>query len=143
MITLAFYTGAGRPVDWIVRAWTCETVSHVELVCGTAESGGAVTAFRALGASPRDGGVRETWIAIRPGHWRFVRVPGDTVEAAAFIRALTGAPYDWPAIWGWHVLGWRGCHRPGAWLCSEIVAHAIGRPHLAHLNPGALERALT
>lgn len=143
MITLAFYKGKTRPLDRAIQWWTASPYSHVELAidveCG---ADGTEIAFTGLSSSPRDGGVREKRISVTPGHWDFVTVPGDEDRGAAFIRSHLGAPYDWLAIWGWHVLGCQHLTLPGAWLCSEIVPTSIGKPHWGHLHPGAIAEVI-
>jgi hypothetical protein len=144
MITLAFYRGKSHPIDIIVQTWTRSPYSHVELVEQVMHGAGTkeIAAFNGLSASPRDNGVRETWILVKPGHWDFITVPGDPVAAAAFIRRRVGAPYDWLKLWAAHVFGIHNVQTPRAYLCSEIIAQAIGCAYLASHHPGGLHRAL-
>lgn len=140
-ITLAFYRAPGNGFDRLIRFWTSSIYSHVELVGGqgTDEQGDW---FAGYSSSPRDGGVRRAIIRVQDGHWDFVTIPGDSEKAEAFIRDRIGARYDWLGA-----IGGAGFRLPiggrRRWFCSEIVAHAIGRPDLGGLDPGQLHQKIT
>lgn len=137
MLTLAFYVGRGTVFDRLIRWATRSRVSHVEFLTELPEIIEGV-GWRAtvLGASPRDGGVREVEIDWHPDHWQVIEVPwapADTIDRA---RAEIGAGYDWLGILLSQVLALhRGSRR--RWYCSELVVDILGIPG-AQLSPGDL-----
>lgn len=147
--TLAFYRGSNHLTDRAIQFWTRSPYSHVELATDLKRNSyGETVSFRGHSSSPRDGGVRSTWISVKPDHWDFIEVSGDEAEAVAFISAYHGYPYDWASLITKHIL--KIGHFPYfrslgsiAFLCSEIVPQSVGLGHLAHLDPGGLHDALT
>lgn len=123
---LAFYRGAGRWDDQVIRAATRSAFSHVELVRNYGRSD-----CQAISASGRDGGVRIKKIDFEPVHWHIVHLlrwpPEDTWQRAV---AHVGASYDYRGILMSHALPLRR-HDPSRWFCSELCAHALGirQPH--------------
>ncbi|XWN29769.1 MAG: hypothetical protein ROR55_20030 [Devosia sp.] len=136
-VTLAFYRGRGTVLDRVVRAITRSRFSHVEVVIQIHPDG----SWTMIGSSPRDGGVRAVTIQPKPRHWELVDAPGDAQEAEAFARSKIGAKYDFFAILFTFVIPIRR-QNPRKWLCTELVAHAVGAPFLAHLSPGDLAEIL-
>ncbi|MGR3435744.1 MAG: hypothetical protein ACU0CO_12780 [Shimia sp.] len=136
-VELAFYRGAGRLDDRLVRWATRSEFSHVELVW---ERAGGSTG-NAISASGRDGGVRAKAIEFHPDRWSFVELlpwaPLRGLRPAA--EALIGAPYDYAGILLTFAVPIRR-HTIGAYTCSEFCAELLGleEPHL--YSPGDLWR---
>lgn len=135
VLYLAFYKGHGRMADQIIRWATRSGYSHVEIILGDTVEGRMA---RAISASGRDGGVRETRIDFGTGRWDIIAVPwADPAEALARARACIGLHYDWMGLVLSQVLHLRRS-APDRWFCSELVAHALGLPTPQTLSPGDL-----
>ncbi|XWN29968.1 MAG: hypothetical protein ROR55_21100 [Devosia sp.] len=136
-VTLAFYRGRGTVLDRLIRWATRSRYSHVEMVL-TRNPG----VWDMVGASPRDGGVRRHTLRPKMGHWDLVEVRHHDPKAVQeFALGKVGERYDWLAIALTHILALRR-ERRNRWLCTELVAHALGEPELAHLSPGDLHTIL-
>lgn len=137
---VAFYRGAGRFDDWLVRRVTRSAFSHVELIRSDRRPclGDTVTC---LGASGRDGGVRLKEIMLKPESWRIYDVcwaPDGTWERG---MNEVGHPYEFWSMVTTQLFNFRRSRR-GAWFCSELVAHAL-RLDMPHAySPGDLLRAI-
>lgn len=138
-VTLAFYKGDGNWYDRIVKRWTGEKYSHVEVAFAR-----SVIGFSGMSSSPRDGGVRMKGIPIKPDHWDFIEVKSDfsAKQIETLFGRMAGRKYDWLSIWLTHVLP-LGIGSTNRHPCTEACALLIGRPDLMNLNPGKLYRALT
>lgn len=131
MIRLAFYIGAGRVDDRVIRWVTRSPFSHVELV---APDG------RAISSSGRDGGVRWADIDFRSGRWTLVAVPWAPADTLERIAEHLGARYDFAGLLGAQVVNLRRGD-PRRWFCSEICAHALGMASPSRYAPGDLYTA--
>lgn len=132
---LAFYTGQGNWKDSVIRWVTRSPYSHVELVDTMAVENGKT---RCYSSSPRDGGVRVTWIDLDSGHWQIVPVQFDlAVDVWPFWYGQLDKRYDWFGILFSQFLNWRR-NSKNRWFCSEIIAHAMGLPNPASYSPGDL-----
>ena len=137
-VTFAFYVGGGNLNDWLIRAATGYSESHVELLVVPMVKPSNVC----ISASKRDGKkVRQKAIEWKAGHWEFVEVPtlhgADTHRRAA---QHLGARYDTLGA-ALSITGITAGGK-GRWFCSELMAHAIGleRPHT--YTPGSFKAAL-
>jgi len=133
MASLAFYCGAGDWRDAVIRQVTGSRFSHVELVGPNGQC---------ISASKRDGNcVRQKRIDFKAGHWVHLTTHHDAARVWAISESYLGTPYDTLGA----VCSGLGVprHLPGAWFCSELIAHSLGlsEPHTYH--PGALYDALT
>lgn len=138
-VTLAFYKGTARrlchrAVDTAIRLRTLSKYSHVELIPDPVEIGQPA---RVLSSSPRDGGVRETAIMLKPGQWDLVELKTPADPPVSRIREVYGAPYDFKGILFSQALP-LGIHQKEAWFCSELVAYALLIGNANQLSPGML-----
>lgn len=137
-LSLAFYRGAGRIDDRIIRAATRSEFSHVELVRNHGQPD-----CLSISASGRDGGVRIKKIAFDPDRWKVVKVLGWVPDTAWGRAAMhIGEAYDYRGILMSHALPLRR-HDPSRWFCSELCAHALGIKQPHRLAPGDLLGAVT
>lgn len=134
---VAFYQGKGTLFDKLIRWWTYSDYSHVEFVFSSGEW---------IGSSPRDGGVRSTFIEPVPGHWKFVWVPISEQQEVAlkeWCLSQVGKKYDWVGIilsqiFYFHV------QEPKKWFCSELCTAGLQRHgflkgiYPADVHPGKL-----
>lgn len=141
-LMLAFYKGEGDWIDRAVRWATRSPYSHVEMVCDDRPPSHRGW-FEGLSASIRDGGVRLTPIAIKPGHWDFVELPWEDADTAwNFALQQIGAPYDLRGILGSQIVALRR-QSPDRWFCSELCAAALGMGQPETLSPGGLHARVT
>jgi len=118
---LAFYKGRGNFYDLLVRIATFSKYSHCELVIDGV----------CWGASPRDNGVRSSWIDLQDGKWDLVQLPAcySKEKALQWFKQHEGLKYD--------LLGAIrsavpfGLNQKDKWFCSEACAAAldIANPH--------------
>jgi len=132
-LKLAFYKGAGRLDDRIIRAVTRSQFSHVELVRSYAWPD-----CHSISASGRDGGVRIKGIRFDPKRWHVVHLL-DWVPQDAWTRAEAhlGAAYDYRGILLSQALPLRR-HAADKWFCSELCGEALGLRNPHRLAPGDL-----
>lgn len=74
-----------------------------------------------VSASWLDHGVRPKLIGMPASKWRIYEVPGSPDDVRAFLKEHDGAPYDWPAFFGFTLL--RRIKGIARWFfCSEVAA---------------------
>lgn len=128
-----FYKAEGQKVDKLIRLWTGQRYSHVELELAPNES---------WSASPRDGGVRCKGIYFVPEHWDTLYLPwleADTVRR--IFQAHEGKPYDFAGLFLRQVLNSRFTSER-MFFCSEIAGLALGLPNPDKYSPGDLAELL-
>jgi hypothetical protein len=86
--------------------------------------------YPCLSASPRDGGVRETHITLKPESWTLIAVHWEPKGVVVRVADEVGTKYDTVGVILTHVLA-LNVSGEGRWFCSEIIAYALGipRPH--------------
>ncbi len=142
MIRLAFYTGAGRCDDRVIRWVTRSAFSHVELLGQPpGRHGPDAWIGHSWSSSRRDGGVRGKAIVFAAGRWVFLDVPWAPADTLDTLRSELGAPYDFVGLVGAQLLNLRR-HRTGRWFCSELCAHALGLDAPQTFSPGGLYRRI-
>jgi len=113
MTNLAFYRGKyGNFWDKFICLVTRSEFSHVEAVFDNT---------RCWSSSPRDGGVRQTYINIASKHWKIIPVD---ISEQLFLQEK-GKKYDWIGLAA-PVLKLKFFSSKSKWFCSEIIAEALG-----------------
>jgi len=136
MVTVAFYKAKGTLYDYIVRWVTGSQYSHCEFIEFYDEKCFGYT------SSPRDRGVVIREIGFKPDHWDLIEVDWVDEEIVyAFVREHLGEPYDWVSIFLTHFFKF-GLHRDGHWICSELLADALGIDRPWTVSPGDLYRII-
>ena len=140
MVTVAFYKAKGTLYDYIVRWVTKSQYSHCEFI----EFIGDDDDKKCIGytSSPRDRGVVIREINFKPDHWDLMEV--DWISDGTvftFVREHLGEPYDWVSIFLTHFFRF-GLHRDGHWICSELLADALGVSRPWEISPGDLYRII-
>lgn len=137
-IYIAYYLGTKKEnsesklIDRLI-CWARKIrYSHLELVIDYNEYTGFGTTWS---SSPRDGGVRQSIINLKSGHWHVYRIDTDKTvkEIDEFFSRISGCKYDWLGALGVHfrfVKGFR--HR---WFCSECIGKSLGILDYSQLDP--------
>lgn len=137
-LVLAFYKGRraenrdAQLFDRLICWWhrSRGRFSHCELVASDSPRGWALC----WSSSPRDGGMRGTWINLASGHWVLVTLPHHDGETALqWMRTREGRKYDWLGVLG-YVLPFVKQKR-GRLYCSEACAHAVHYAARMHGDP--------
>lgn len=133
---ILFYKAKGDWVDRLIRWWSKSDVSHVEIVLRECPDGRLLCAS----SSPRDGGVRLTWITPDPDRWETLDIDADQVTVRDWFVARVGQKYDWLGILGFVVRPARQDDQ--RWFCSEAVAASLGFTDPWRFDPAALRAVL-
>lgn len=137
-LQIAYYVGEGDWRDRAIRWATRSPYSHCELVL----TYGKHSYARAISASLRDGGVRETQIDLSTGHWELQKIAHwARPEAWNVAERYLGARYDWKGILLAQTMSLHR-HNDDDWFCSEICAHALGIRRAYTLCPKGLANAI-
>lgn len=134
MIELAFYKGAGRISDRVIKKATRSIFSHVEML-DPARPGFCWS------SSGRDGGVRGKSIDTKKERWEVIALPWAKGNEVDRIKAESGKPYDYLGLVGSQIFNLRR-HDRDRWFCSEICAWALGLEMSQEYSPGTLYRTV-
>lgn len=128
-VRLAFYKAPGTLVDKFIRWGSNHEYSHVELI-GPDGLGWS--------ASTREGKVRKKKINFDSGNWDIIDMPWkDASVVASRMEPFMGQRYDYIGLFLTHVIALNRSV-PNRWICSEIVAMALGLPDAHEFSPGSL-----
>jgi hypothetical protein len=137
-ITIAYYLGRKKDnsettfFDRLVCFATRSRYSHLEYVVQYNEHSGKGVCWS---SSPRDGGVRQTVIALDSGAWELYEVEVDKTkeEIEAWFEAHKGSKYDWVGAFATKVTFL--IHSATRWFCSEALGASFGFIKPSRLTP--------
>jgi len=151
-IHLAFYRGRKKDnpnssfFDRLVCLVDFAKWSHVEIVCEFDKSSRTGHIYS---SSPRDKGVRSSFIHFNPAHWDIFEYDGPTIPNAptnthaqvyTWFKPKLGLKYDWVGAVATKLIFFK--QRFSKYFCSEIIAEFFGFKKAHKYTPKGLYHQL-